>query len=188
MFNTRYLVIKFKAPKFVSLTGYSDSDWANDILDRKSYTGFTVYLNGNPIVWSSSKQKLIAQSSDEAETIAAYDATRELMYCSNLYKEITGHYLKPKLFTDNAGVMRPSDRGFGKKTKHISVKELYVKERVELKELEIFHINTKKNVADVFTKGLDLQLLTKFRTKLHVVKEDEELIESDDESDRQFVN
>ena len=89
------------------------------------------------------------------------------MYCSNLYKEIIGHYLKPKLFTDNAGVMRSSDRGFGKKTKHISVKEL---------------------VADVFTKGLDLQLLTKFRTKLHVVKEDEELIESDDESDRQFVN
>ena len=110
------------------------------------------------------------------------------MYCSNLYKEIIGHYLKPKLFTDNAGVMRSSDRGFGKKTKHISVKELYVKELVELKELEIFHINTKKNVADVFTKGLDLQLLTKFRTKLHVVKEDEELIESDDESDRQFVN
>lgn len=185
LFNTRDLIIKFNAPKYVSLTGYSDSDWANDILDRKSYTGFTVYLNGNPIVWSSSKQKLIAQSSDEAEMIAANDATRELMYCAHLYEEITGHPIKPKLFTDNAGVIRMSDRGFGKKTKHISVKELYVQERVDLNELEIIHINTKKNVADVLTKGLDLQQLTKFRTKLHVVKENEELIESDDESGKQ---
>ena len=75
--------------------------------------------------------------------------------------------------------------GFGEKTRHISVKELYVQERFDLKELEVIHINTEKNVADVLTKGLDLKQLTKFRTKLHIVKENEELIESDDESGRQ---
>ena len=181
LFNTKDTIIKFTKPNYVSLTGFSDSDWANDILDRKSYTGFTIYLNGNPIAWSSSKQKLIAQSVDESELIAANDAVRDLMYFANVYKEITGHYLKPTLFTDNAGVIRMSDRGFGGRTKHMSVKELYVRERLDLKELEIIHISSEKNVADIFTKGVDLKLFRAFRNKLHLVGKDEEIMESEEE-------
>ena len=168
LFNTVDLVLKFEKPKFMSLTGFSDSDWANDVIDRKSYSGYTIYLNGNPVVWSCSKQKLISQSSDEAEIIAANEATRELTYCNHLFKEITGHDVRAQLFTDNAGVIRTSDRGFGKKTKHISVRELYIRQQVKRGELDVIQIKSEQNVADIFTKSVNLQLFNNLKSRLNL--------------------
>lgn len=53
------------------LLGYSDSDMAGDIDDRKSTTGTLFYLGSSPISWVSQKQKIMALSSYEAEFIAA---------------------------------------------------------------------------------------------------------------------
>ena len=37
--------------------GYSDADWAGDITDRKSTSGYIFMQNGGAISWSSRKQK-----------------------------------------------------------------------------------------------------------------------------------
>ncbi|KAJ8754920.1 hypothetical protein K2173_015432 [Erythroxylum novogranatense] len=47
----------------VELVGFSDSDMAGDIDDRKSTTGVLYYLGVNPITWVSQKQKVVALSS-----------------------------------------------------------------------------------------------------------------------------
>lgn len=49
-----------------NLTGYSDADWAADLDERKSTTGYVFTLNGGAISWSSKKQPTIALSSTEA--------------------------------------------------------------------------------------------------------------------------
>jgi hypothetical protein len=56
------------------LIGYSDADLAGDIDQRKSTTGIVFFLGSNPITWQSSKQKVVALSSCEAEYIAAANA------------------------------------------------------------------------------------------------------------------
>lgn len=38
------------------LTAYFDSDWAGDPSDRRSTTGFVVFLGCNPISWAAKKQ------------------------------------------------------------------------------------------------------------------------------------
>jgi hypothetical protein len=53
------------------LIGYSDADMARDIDTRKSTNGVIFFLGGNPITWQSTKQKVVALSSCEAEYIAA---------------------------------------------------------------------------------------------------------------------
>jgi hypothetical protein len=35
------------------LAGYTDSDWANDLKDRKSVGGYVFMYDGNPISWQS---------------------------------------------------------------------------------------------------------------------------------------
>ncbi|WVZ61751.1 LOW QUALITY PROTEIN: hypothetical protein U9M48_011574 [Paspalum notatum var. saurae] len=52
------------------LLGYSDSDLAGDVDDRKSTTGVIFYLGPNPVTWVSQKQRVVALSSCEAEFIA----------------------------------------------------------------------------------------------------------------------
>ena len=57
------------------LTGYVDSDWGGDTINRRSNTGYVTYLSGGPISWNSRKQKSVALSTMEAEYMALSDAT-----------------------------------------------------------------------------------------------------------------
>lgn len=57
--------------KEVKLTGFSDSNLAGDINDRRSTSGVAFYLCENVVTWSSQKQKSVALSSYEAEFMVA---------------------------------------------------------------------------------------------------------------------
>jgi hypothetical protein len=50
------------------LVGFSDSDHAGDVDDRRSTSGLFFFLANNPITWQSIKQKVLALSSCEAST------------------------------------------------------------------------------------------------------------------------
>ena len=55
----------------LELVGYSDSDMAGNVDDHKSTSGMFYFLSGSAICWQSTKQKVVALSSCEAEYIAA---------------------------------------------------------------------------------------------------------------------
>ena len=44
---------------------YADVDWGSYLNDRKSTTGYTVFLSLNPIAWASNKQKVVSRSTTE---------------------------------------------------------------------------------------------------------------------------
>jgi len=52
------------------LVGYSDSDFAGDVEDRKSTTGIGYFLGSSLVTWASQKQRIVALSSCEAEYVA----------------------------------------------------------------------------------------------------------------------
>jgi hypothetical protein len=58
------------------LYGYSDSDWAESILDRKITSTYYFSLGSNMILWSSRKQSCVALSTAEAEYVATCAACR----------------------------------------------------------------------------------------------------------------
>ncbi|KAG5877927.1 hypothetical protein JTB14_004180 [Gonioctena quinquepunctata] len=68
------------------IEAFSDADWANDPLDRRSYTGFVVKMG---IIWESRKQRSIALFSTEAEYLAIGDSER-VCFVRNLMNEIDG--------------------------------------------------------------------------------------------------
>ena len=39
----------------ISLSAYSDSDWARDPMDRRSFTGMVLFFGNSPISWSAKK-------------------------------------------------------------------------------------------------------------------------------------
>jgi hypothetical protein len=59
------------------LHGYTDSDWMGSTVDRKSTSRHCFSLGSVMNSWSNRKQGSIAQSTTEAEYIAASDASRE---------------------------------------------------------------------------------------------------------------
>ena len=61
----------------LQLTGFTDSDFQPDVDNRKSISGFVFTCNGGTVSWKSSKQSVTADSTTEAEYIAASDAAKE---------------------------------------------------------------------------------------------------------------
>jgi len=51
----------------LSIKIYIDVDYAGSIVDRRSTTGYCMFLDGNLVTWSSKKQNVVARSSAEAE-------------------------------------------------------------------------------------------------------------------------
>ncbi|XP_052192709.1 secreted RxLR effector protein 161-like [Diospyros lotus] len=69
--NTCNFGIKFKKCEEFKLIGYSDSDWGGSVDDLKSTSGYCFFLGFGAFSWCSKKQDIVAQSTAEAEFIAA---------------------------------------------------------------------------------------------------------------------
>ena len=82
------LVYQRGTPEGLTLTGYTDADWANDLGDCKSTSGYVFKLAGGAISWSSKKQPSVALSSTEAEYIAGAHTAKELMWLRRLFGEV----------------------------------------------------------------------------------------------------
>ena len=70
------------------LKAYFDSDFAEDKVTRKSVSGTIIFLDNSPVMWSSKRQRIIAQSSTEAEYLAVYYGRNDLIYLQNFLTSI----------------------------------------------------------------------------------------------------
>ena len=50
-----------------NIIGYSDSDWAGNALDRRTTTGYCIFVGGNLVSWKSKKQHVVAHFGAEVE-------------------------------------------------------------------------------------------------------------------------
>ncbi|XP_055918580.1 uncharacterized protein LOC129950682 [Eupeodes corollae] len=70
------------------ISAYSDSNWAEDINDRKSQSGIVFVMAGGPIDWESRKQSIITTSSAEAEYVTLTSAAKKAKYFKLLLVEL----------------------------------------------------------------------------------------------------
>ncbi|KAM1986928.1 hypothetical protein ACFX15_034261 [Malus domestica] len=53
--------------RHLEIKGYTDADWAGNITDRRSTSGYFTFVGGNLVTWRSKKQNVVARSTAEAE-------------------------------------------------------------------------------------------------------------------------
>ncbi|GJS04929.1 putative ribonuclease H-like domain-containing protein [Tanacetum coccineum] len=83
------------------LVAYTDSDYAGASLDRKSTTGGCQFLGCRLISWQCKKQIVVANSTTEAEYVAASSCCRQVLWIHNQLLDYGYNFMHTKIFIDN---------------------------------------------------------------------------------------
>ena len=119
--------------------------------------------------WCSKKKTTFALSITKAEYKAWAYATCEAIWLKRLLADLQVYEKKVILMFDNmSSIYLPNYLVFHTRSKHIEVQYHYVREKVVAKEINIHHVSTEFQIADIFTKFLDSVKLKRFNSKLNL--------------------
>ena len=151
------------------IESYSDADVAN-ALSLKSDSSNMLMTYGNCVFGRSKRQDIIAGDTTEAELIGMSAAANELMWLKKFCTDLAIEAMKPTLWGDNKSAnliaVNPVSSDC---SKHIRVRQLQVREAVEVDEIELDCIGTKHMLADGLTKVFPGPALSDMRDKLYLV-------------------
>ena len=145
--------------------GFSDSDWAGDLDDRRSTSGYIFQVGGTAVSWKSRKQSCVALSTAEAEYIALSQAAQEAIWLKQLNTDLKVESSEPTtIYEDNQAAicLSKNPQGHGK-SKHIDIKYHYIRDQVHNRTIELKYCPTENMVADMLTKGLARERFEKLR-------------------------
>ncbi|CAI5504785.1 unnamed protein product, partial [Closterium sp. Naga37s-1] len=163
------LVLGGKQP--VTLTGYSDSSWADDAETRRSTQGYSFSLGAGAVSWRSTRASSVAGSSCEAEVYAAAMAAQELRWLSFLLTDLGERPRSPPvLFADNrSAVLLCEEPRLVGKAKHIQLRYFLLRELQQRGQALVRRVVSEANTADIFTKALPPCDHQRFCTQLGLV-------------------
>ncbi|WVZ49529.1 hypothetical protein U9M48_000877 [Paspalum notatum var. saurae] len=153
------------------LVGFSDSDHAGDVNDRKSTGGYVFFFGTSLISWASQKQRVVALSSCEAEYIASATAACQAIWLSRVLTELTGRETPMvKLLVDNKSAIALSRNPVHHdRSKHIDTRFHFIRECVDEGKIDVRHVGTEEQLADILTKALGKVRFVELRQQLGVV-------------------
>ena len=151
-----------------TLVTYCDADWLGCPFTRRSRTGYVLLLGGAPVSWKSKKQSVVSRSSAEAEYRSMATTVSEVIWMRWLLKYLEAEQNGPTpLFCDNQAARHIANNPvFHERTKHVEMDCYFVRERVAAKEIQPRCIDTKMQIADLFTKALGSKQLESLLYKL----------------------
>ncbi|GJZ22166.1 putative ribonuclease H-like domain-containing protein, partial [Tanacetum coccineum] len=138
------------------LEAFSDSDYAGASLDRKSTTGGCQFLGSRLISWQCKKQTVVANSTTEAEYIAASQCCGQVLWIQNQLLDYGYNFMQTKIHVDNeSAICVVKNPVYHSKTKHIEIRHHFIRDSYEKRLIEMVKIHTDNNVADLLTKAFD---------------------------------
>ena len=155
------------------MVGFSDSDNAGYVDDKKCTYGYIFMMAEGAVSWKSVKQTLTVSSTMEVVYVACYEITCHAIWLWNfiLALEVVHSIYRPlKLFYDNSVVV-----SFSKNTrstshsKHIDVKFFFLKEKVTKSFISFEHMPITSMLVDPLTKGLHICVFQEHVTRMRLL-------------------
>jgi hypothetical protein len=158
--RTKDLILIYGGEEHLAVTGYCDASFQTDRDDSKSQTGYMYMLNSGAVCWKSSKQNSTADSTVEAEYMAACKAGKMGVWIREFIDElgVVPSIIDPvELYYDNTGaIANVKDHRSSKRTMHIKRKYHIIRELVENGDIKMCKVGMKSNTIDPLTKPFPL--------------------------------
>ena len=152
------------------LVGFANTGYLSDSHKGRSQTGYVFTIGNTAISWRSTKQTLVATSSNHSEIIAIHEVVRECVWLRAIITHIRGTSglssttEEPTcIYEDNAACIEQINLGYikGDNTKHISPKFFYNQQQQALLKIQVNQVRSEENGADLFTKSLPKAIFEK---------------------------
>ncbi|OAE30267.1 hypothetical protein AXG93_2956s1180 [Marchantia polymorpha subsp. ruderalis] len=137
---------------------------------RRSTTGYVFTLGGGSISWRSTLQKCLAQSTTEAEYVAAAEAAKEAIWLDRLIMEMGLKQNGVNLHCDSHNALHlATNQVMDSRVKHIDIRYHFIRQAVYDKTIELVKIDDKLNPADALTKVIPLWSFKRHCATMQVV-------------------
>ena len=180
MKKTKYNMLTYKRSDQLEITRYSDSDFAGCLESLRFILGYIFMLVNGAVSWRSAKKTLITSSIMAAEFVACYEASNHGIWLKNFViglQIVEGIERPLRLYCDNKSVVLYSNNNRSStKSKHIDIKFLVVKEKVQSAQIFIEHLETNSMIVDPLTKGLPPKVFYEHVAHMGVLQFEESLV------------
>lgn len=156
--------LRYDGQSDVMVEAFVDASLASDTDDRKSTTGYIIYVYGDPVYWRTKKQSLVVTGSADAEIIAVSDALGDINYAANILAEIF-QIERPTVVVheDNTTTIKIAQTPLQKRSRAADTRIKYVQQSQTLGEIQMVKIAGAEQRADLFTKALSAPKFQYFR-------------------------
>ena len=156
--RTKDMFLVYGGEEELGVRGYMDASFQTDLDDSRSQSGYVFLVNGGAVSWKSSKQETVADSTTEAEYIAASEAAKEGVWIRNFLLDlgvVPGSSNPLDVYCDNNGaIAQAKEPRQHQKNKHVLRRYHLIRQFVESGDIKLCKIHTETNVADPLTKQL----------------------------------
>jgi hypothetical protein len=159
---------------FAGLWGYEDDQ---DPVSTRSRTGFIVTLGRVPVTWVSKLQTETSLSTMEAEYVALSTAMRTLLplrrkltaMCKALKLKVDQKSLLSTVWEDNQAAQNLATADpprLTPRSKHLAIKYHWFRSKLKIGRIEVKHIASEDNLADILTKPLSREVFERLRKRI----------------------
>jgi len=138
----------------------------------KSTLGYAFSLGSGIFSWASKKQAIVAQSTAEAEYVAAAEATSQAIWLRRILKDMGEKQSGPTTINcDNKSTIAMTKNPVHhSRTKHIAIKYHFIREAETNMKIQLEYCPTEDQIVDIFTKALPRLRFELLRAMLGVTK------------------
>ena len=152
------------------VVGYTDSDWAGGVSDRKSSSAYVFTMARAAVSWSSTKQTIIATSSCEAEYVAMSATSKKAIWLTRLLKDFPMctdlQKWMPIQAGSKSGMKLPGNESINRWNKHIDITRHFVPGATNHGQVNLTYIATSHMIADMLRKPFGTDKFEKRRATI----------------------
>eukprot|EP00253_Pinus_taeda_P020158 PITA_20158 len=141
--------------RVLDIHGFVDADWAGDLDQRRSTSGYVFNLFGGAVSWMSKKKSVVALSTTKVEYMETTHAIKEAVWLQRLCSSMGLVQEAIRIDSDSqSAIFLAKNLAYHSKTKHIHVQYHFVRDMIDDKKVLLVKVDTLKNTTDALKKSV----------------------------------